>query len=250
MPACPPARRPFPLLPAALLAAVALAAPSCSGSLAQGEPDAGLRVLFVGNSFTYANDLPALVAALAEAGGQAPLGFASVTFGNFSLEDHWNQGDAREAIARGGWDYVVLQQGPSALPESRVLLIDYTRRFAEEIRRAGARPVLYMVWPSQQRSGDFDGVSTSYRQAAEAVDGLLVPAGDAWRAAWRRDPALTLYSPDGLHPTLAGSYLAALVFYRSLYDTSPVGLPARLKGMLDLPEAQAAVLQAAAAETD
>ncbi len=75
----------------------------------------------------------------------------SVTFGDFSLEDHWNRGDAQQAIAGGRWDIVVLQQGPSALPESRVLLVEYARKFAAEIRRAGGRPAMYMVWPPNRR---------------------------------------------------------------------------------------------------
>ena len=53
----------------------------------------------------------------------------SIAFPNYSLEDHWNRGDAAKAIARGGWQTVILQQGPSALPESQVLLREYTRKF-------------------------------------------------------------------------------------------------------------------------
>ena len=141
----------------------------------------------------------------------------SVAKPDYSLEDHWNERDARQAIARG-WDVVVLQQGPSALSESRVLLVDYTKRFDAEIRRTGARTALYMVWPSRTRRGDFPGVSQSYTAAAKAVGGLLLPAGDAWRAAWSIDPDLALYGPDGLHPTTMGTYLASLVIYRQIFN--------------------------------
>ncbi|HSG00735.1 MAG TPA: hypothetical protein VLA20_06370, partial [Vicinamibacterales bacterium] len=150
----------------------------------------------------------------------------AVTFNNFSLEDHWRQGDARDAIARGGWTTVVLQQGPSALAESLELLVEYTRRFDEQIRRVGATTALYMVWPARARRGDFPAVSASYAEAARRVGGLLLPAGDAWRAAWRLDPTLPLYGPDGFHPSPLGSYLAALVIYASLTGESPIGLPA------------------------
>src|SRR5262245_23603813 len=70
------------------------------------------RVLFIGNSLTYVNDLPAMVTALADSAGAGPLVVESVVFGGYSLEDHWNQGDALRAIERGGWSVVVLQQGP------------------------------------------------------------------------------------------------------------------------------------------
>jgi hypothetical protein len=193
---------------------------SRSALLQQASASNELRVLFIGNSLTYTNNLPELVAALAAAAGQKPLNFQALVGGGFALEDHWNSDKARKLITAGGWQYVVLQQGPSALPESRKLLLDYTRRFAQEIRRSGARPALYMVWPSRARAQDFGGVSESYQLAAQEVDGLLFPAGEAWQSAWRRDPKLELYSPDGLHPTLAGTYLAALVIYQQLYKPS------------------------------
>ena len=213
-----------------------------------------LRVLFIGNSLTYWNDLPAMVEALAEASGAARPVCETVVSGGYSLEDHWNERAAQKAIARGGWDIVVLQQGPSASTEGRQSLLEYARRFAQEIRRAGAKPALYIVWPSTSRKGDFDGVAESYRQAAAETKGILFPAGKAWRAAWRRNPKLELYSPDGLHPTVAGSYLAALIIYQQLYAKTPVGLPAslRLRGgvKLNIPIEQASLLQEAAAEAN
>jgi hypothetical protein len=149
---------------------------------------------------------------------------------------------------------VVLQQGPSASTEGRASLLEYARRFAEEIRRAGAKPALYMVWPATQRKGDFDGVAESYRQAAEETKGWLFPAGEAWRAAWRRNPKLALYSSDGLHPTVAGTYLAALIIYEQLYKQTPVGLPASFKlrggAKIEIPSEQARLLQEAAAEAN
>jgi hypothetical protein len=221
------------------------------GSLEAGQAPA--RVLFIGNSLTAANNLPAVVEALARASGDR-LECRAVTFDGYSLEDHWNRGDARRAIAQGGWTTVVLQQGPSALPESQRLLREYVKRFDGEIRGSGARTALYMVWPSMSRRSDFDGVVRSYTNAAKDVGGLLLPAGDAWRAAWRRDGKAALYSADGLHPTPAGTYVAALVIYQGLLGRSPVGLPSSLSSAggvtpaIELPATLASVLQEAAAE--
>jgi hypothetical protein len=173
---------------------------------------------------------------------------------DFSLEDHWKDGAAAREIARGDWDVVVLQQGPSALPESRVLLIEYARRFADVIRAAGARPALYMVWPQANRSFDFDRAVESYVLAADSIDGILLPVAEAWRAAWRSDPAAPLYAADGLHPTAAGSYLAALVMAEQLLGVAPVGMPARIDvrggGLVALTPDLALILQRAAAEAD
>jgi hypothetical protein len=193
------------------------------GAAAAPQPEPTLRVLFLGNSLTEANDLPGLVAAFGRARG-ASLEIGAFTPGGYSLEDHWaDQG--RQLLASGDWDAVVLQQGPSALPESQVLLRRFAIAWADEARRAGAVPALYTVWPEAYRSYALPTVIASYRDAARAAGARVLPAGAAWREAWRRKRSLPLYGPDGFHPSPMGSYLAALVVYAGLTDTTPVGLP-------------------------
>ena len=181
------------------------------------------RILFIGNSLTYSNELPAVVCAMARSAGRQ-VTCDSVAKPDYGLEEHWNEHEARQAIGRG-WDVVVLQQGPSALPESRRLLIEYTRRFDAEIKKAGARTALLMVWPSRARRGDFEGVQQSYAAAARDVNAILIPAGDAWRAAWAEDSSLPLYGEDGFHPSSMGTHLSALVTYEQLFGSSPPTLP-------------------------
>jgi hypothetical protein len=197
-----------------------VAALGCVVVVAAGTGPPPLRILLVGNSLTSANGLPAMLERLGSLNG-TPLVTNTVAAPNFSLEDHWQSGEARRLLRGGGWTVVVLQQGPSALPESRVSLREFTRRFGEEIHEAGARPALYMVWPAKGRLGDFDRVSESYRLAAADVHGILLAAGDAWREAWKRDPALPLYAADEFHPSSLGSYLAALVIYQGLSGRAP-----------------------------
>jgi hypothetical protein len=211
--------------------------------------DAGdkLRVLFIGNSLTYTNDLPAIVAALAKSSHQKELQYQTVAFPNYSLEDHWNQGDARRAIAGARWDVVVLQQGPSSLPESRWLLREYVRKFDAEIRRAGARPALYMVWPAADRERDFDRVIESHRLAAADVDGILLPVGVAWQAAFKSDSEIGLYGPDRFHPSKVGSFLAAWIVFAKLYAVS-TEMPAKLNAgstRIELQPPQVSTLRAA-----
>ena len=187
-------------------------------------PPAGtISVLFVGNSLTYSNDLPGMVERLLAGADLGPVAVTSYSFPNFGLQDHWVNPLTMSAVA-GGWDFVILQQGPSAT-QGRPSLLDYSVRFADEIRDAGGTPGLYMVWPASSRDFDFDGVSDSYATAAELVDGLLFPAGEAWRAAWRKDASLQLYSGDGFHPSVVGSYLAALVIYEQLSGHDLADLP-------------------------
>ena len=186
------------------------------------DPDA-LNILFIGNSLTYTNDLPGMVEALIAEAGAGPVDVRSVAYPNFGLEDHWLNGVASAAIAQGPWDYVVMQQGPSAT-EGRPSLLEYASRFAELIRAAGGEPALYMVWPSDARSFDWDGVLDSYATAAAALNGVFLPAGEAWRVAWETDPSFPFYGADRFHPNVNGTYLAALVIVERLAGLPPVGL--------------------------
>lgn len=213
----------------------------------------GPAVLFVGNSLTYTNDLPEIVAAISlGAGDDSPIRVSSISYPGYALEDHWNRGDALDAIDAGGWDFVVLQQGPSTLPASREHLVEWTERFAERIRAAGGRPVLYSVWPVDGSQAGFDATLASYSAAAEAVDGLLVPAGEAWRAAWRRDDSLSLTLSDGFHPSLLGSVIAATSIWHALTGRSPIGLPATIESQrlerITMSAELASIVQQAVAE--
>jgi hypothetical protein len=101
---------------------------------------------------------------------------------------------------------------------------------------------------------DFKGVSDSYRQAADEVDGLMFPVGEAWLNAWRLKTSIGLYSADGFHPSPLGTYLAGLVIYEQLYNRSPVGLPSKLRlssgATVEVPSDLAVILQRAAQEAN
>ena len=245
--------RPRSLVRAPFVAAVAMALAflSCRASPAGLPATGGLRVLFVGNSLTYENDLPRTIADLAKSVGETPLVYRTVANGGYSLEDHWNSGIAA-AIAKDDWELVVMQQGPSSLPENQEYLRVWTIRLDTATRAAGARSALYQVWPAYQYAASFTAVRDSYRNAALAVSGMFIPAGEAWVAAWARDPTLNLYGPDLFHPSPLGTYLTALVHFEMLYDRPATDLPdiAVVNGRtLVVAPATVALLQAAAHET-
>lgn len=187
------------------------------------DPSAELRVLFIGNSLTASNDLPGLTRAAAVAAGRT-ISYAVSVAPGVSLEDHWHAG-AANLIGALRADVVVLQQGPSSLPESQQHLRHWATQLAGPIRAAGGRPALLMVWPDASRLFAFDDVYASYRGAADAVDGIFIPAGDAWRAVWRRDTDAVLYSGDDFHPSRLGSLVAALTVYAGLFDADVRTLP-------------------------
>lgn len=239
------ARTAFASLRFVLLVLAAGIGSSCGSTAAEPAPDPTLRILFIGNSLTYANNLPALVQSLGRSDPSREVVVSSVAYGGYSLEDHWARGDAQRAIASARWDFVVLQQGPSALPESRVLLVDYVKRFAGEIRKIGGRPAIYMVWPEMSRESAWDAVTASYTAAAEAVDGLLLPAGEALRAVRAASPSIVLFEGDQFHPSLAGSHAAALVIYARAAEVSPIGLTTQAGGST-LPSTTVTALEAGA----
>ena len=181
------------------------------------------RVLFIGNSYTFTNDLPGMLQGLAAAAGDT-MHVVEVTFPDYALVDHWNDGIAQDEIAKGNWTFVVLQQGPSSVAINRDSLRMLTRWFTDEMAKVGARPALFSAWPRESRVQDFPAAIESYRLAAQDVSGVFVPIASAWLAAWERLPGLQLYS-DGLHPTIEGTYLSALVMYGALTGKSPIGLP-------------------------
>ncbi len=234
---------------------------SCAGSpsdIDQPPPRTGevLRVLFIGNSLTYVNTLPAMVEALADSAKLRPLAWKMVAYPDYNLEDHWARPEARAAIREGGWDVVVLQQGPSSTTANRAQLIASTKLINQEIRSVNARAGLYAVWPQYVNLFTLEASAESYRLAADSVGGVLFPVSLAWKAAWQREPNAPLYANDGLHSSVAGSYLAALVIFQQLYQRSPVGLPARItlrlggSPRLEVDARLAGILQHAAAEAN
>ena len=217
------------------------------------DPAATTRILFVGNSLTYVNDLPGMVKALADSAGIPTVQTAQVAKPDYALEDHWSDGQARTVIAKGGWHYVVMQQGPSAVLANRANLRQWAATFAELIRTKGGTPALYQIWPQLVNFSDFDASSESYRLAAQDVNGLFLQAGNAWRAAWARDDSFAFYSPDGLHATATGTYVAALTIFGGIFHRTVVGMPRGIStptGTFQISASQALLLQQAVDEVN
>lgn len=213
------------------IALVLLALASCGSSTTEPEPPAGAyRVLFVGNSLTYVNDLPRMVEAIGLAAGDVFV-TKTLAYPDWGLEDHWTTGAAPEEIASDSWDFVVMQQGPSSLEASRVDLNKWSALFGALAHEHHTCPALYMVWPSAAYKGSFGAVYDHYEEAADSADGLFLPAGQAWLNAWGRDADLALYGPDNFHPSPLGTYLAALTIYAGITGRTPVGNTATPSGV-------------------
>ncbi len=201
-----------------------------SGSHADAEESQ--QVLFIGNSYTYQNDLPGMLAALGKAGGHPFVVDKSVA-GGFTLEQHWRQEKALAKIQSRKWDYVVLQE------QSQLPFVDpdrmhkFARLLDAEIEKQGAQTVFFLTWARQNSPDKQEAINQGYQTIAKDLDAQVSPVGIAWQQALAADDELALYKSDKSHPTKAGTYLAACVFYATLTGESPVSLPGRIGGLSD-----------------
>ncbi|MFK7952756.1 MAG: hypothetical protein AB8B73_07890 [Ekhidna sp.] len=209
---------------------------SCSATK---ESDA-VRILFIGNSYTYYNSSPELVKALIqEKFPNRIVETQLVSGGGMALEDHWQEGVALKAITSSEWDYVVLQeQSKLGKPVSidgviyfgeTDLFFDYARRFHKEIHKTGAETVLFMTWSEQTKPEEQKILTYAYTSIAKELNAKLVPVGLVWDQV-RTNKQLNLYARDGSHPSPLGSYLIATTLFSALMDENPVGLSGSLSG--------------------
>jgi hypothetical protein len=192
-----------------------------------------ISVLFIGNSLTYYNELPKMVAALATADKQRPPHFERETPGGCTFEKHWKDGKALAKIQSRKWDYVVLQghsQGPLKM---RASMFEHAKKFDAEIKKQGAKTLLYMTWALQNKPEDQPAISKAYLNLSAELKCQVAPVGNAFATAQKADKNPALHIADKKHPTAAGTYLAACVIYATIYKRSPVGLPGSIGKMTD-----------------
>jgi hypothetical protein len=190
---------------------------------APGEP---LKVLFIGNSLTSSNDLPGTLAALAKAGGKPFIHDSSILPGR-PLKEHWEDKKQRslKMIQSQKWDIVVLQDyssQPVTAPED---MVTYGTLFSKEIAKQGAKTAWFMTWAGRNHPKDQPIFTKAYGDLATATGGILVPVGIAWESFTGDDRQALFPGSDQKHPSPAGTYLSACVFYGVFFHASPVGLP-------------------------
>jgi hypothetical protein len=190
-----------------------------------------MNVLFIGNSYTFCNRMPWMLSTLAAA-AEPPHNIAvdMVAEGGRSLAWHVENAATLEAIRKGGWDTVVLQDHSLGPIWHRGRTLGATRTLDAEVRKAGARTVLYMTWAREHLPEMHGKLTRAYREFANELGAVVAPVGLAWHRALVAGPELPLFTDDGSHPTPTGSYLIACVFYATLTGASPVGLPAGVSG--------------------
>jgi hypothetical protein len=190
------------------------------------------KVLFIGNSYTYGNNLPSILSSLAESLGDYIYHDAQ-TMGGATFEVHANNATTYDKINSALWDFVVLQaqsQEPS-FPDNQVNTntLPYAVQLADSIfaNNFCSEALFFMTWgrengdPQWQPISTYDGMQARLRNAylrfADSVQGAVSPVGMAWKHVRENHPGIQLYVSDGSHPTVEGSYLAACTFYASIF---------------------------------
>ncbi|MFS8064527.1 MAG: hypothetical protein ACMG5Z_08040 [Luteimonas sp.] len=173
-----------------------------------------MRILFVGNSYLYTNDMPARVRQLAKR-HSVTLDTQLRTAPNYALSDHLRE-PSFDAVLAQPWDWVILQQGPSSLPESKDDLIASAVAIAARLRDRPTRIALLAAWPAAANAATSPAAEANYRDAAAAIGACVLPVAAAWRLAGEVSELPVLYQIDRLHPNRAGTRLSAMVVVHGL----------------------------------
>lgn len=201
-----------------------------------------INVLFLGNSYTFYNNLPQLIKDIANANGDTLL-FDSNCPGGYTFANHFSDATTISKIKAQAWNFVVLQaqsQEPSFSPaQVAAQTLPYAIKLDSLVKRANicAQSVFFETWgrkngdasncaaypPICTYTGMQDRLRASYKFFADTTKSIMSPVGEAWRKSIANKPNLQLYNADESHPALEGSYLAACVFYEVLFRKSIVG---------------------------
>ena len=200
------------------------------------------EVLFIGNSYTYYNNLPDLVNEIALSFGDT-LMHESSTPGGSNFNAHSTNAQTLNKINQQQWDYVVLQAQSQELSFSPFQVANDSYPYAEILvdsifaNSSCTEPLFFMTWgrkygdqsncqfypPVCTYLGMQERLRESYLDMTFTHNASCSPVGMAWKKSIEIDSTLNLYSSDNSHPSIYGSYLAACTFYSSIFKKSAVG---------------------------
>ncbi len=207
-----------------------------------------VRILFIGNSLTSANNLPAMIAAIADSQG-VELIYDTHTPGGAKLRNHASNKIVLRKLRKQSWDFVVLQeQSQSPGFGDRQLSRDvfpHATRLVEESKKANPDTSVIFYMTMAHRNGDpqnqnvspdlltYEGtqrrINRTYLKMARDNRALVAPVGEAWGEVREEQPEIALYA-DNTHPNPTGTYLAACVFFATLFQSpcSGAAVPRRV----------------------
>lgn len=214
-------------------------------------------ILFVGNSFTHctpdaaagktaANDLPGWLNSMAQS-THLPLDAKALAVDDETLQGHWANGALAALLQPGRWDGVVLQEHSQRPLLHKNLMFEYAQKLDALIKASGARTFLFSTWAWRDFPETQGPIDAAYADLGRKLGAPVVPVGQAWRAA--RENKIGLYLEDGVHPSPAGAYLSACVFFSFLLGINPVDYSEALYKPEGVPAAPLGFLERTAWET-
>lgn len=226
-----------------LLASCSLAAASAAGASVASGPGKVQRLLYVGNSFYYYNNslhghVNRMIAAALSKEERASYQSYSVTISGGHLKWHDVGAYLDAGIGSSSFDEnnelvaaneppkfdAVLMMDCSRCPfdeATRPIFREQVKVKGEEVRKRGARPLLFMTWAYSDKPEMIDVLAREYLEAGKENGMTVVPAGLAFQRALAGRPELVLHVPDRRHPSLAGTYLAASTVLAAVYGIDP-----------------------------
>ncbi|MCK4880305.1 MAG: hypothetical protein KAS82_06590 [Bacteroidales bacterium] len=186
-----------------------------------------LKVLFIGNSYTYGYNLAHIVSIMSE-GTSTKLITRKSVIGGAHLWEHWNgqRGlETKKIIAEGDFDAVILQDYSMSAIQTPDSTLKYVKLFTEYNKSFGALTYLFNTWTREKVPQYQAEIDALYEQAASENGVVRVPVGSAWQLALELRPSVDLFTSDGSHPNELGTLLSASVFVRSLTGELPEIIP-------------------------
>jgi len=196
------------------------------------------KVLFIGNSYTYRNEMPDLFEHISISKGKNVF-VQSCTKGKATLMIQSKRNAVYDAINDHKWDYVIIQGASRDLIQDEEFMEEKTIPALEKILKAikknarRTKTLFYMTWGYRNGYKPNDKTDTYEKMTLKVRDGYLdlmekyrfgvVPVGMAWKDSRRKRGDVILYVKDGAHPSLKGSYLAACCFYSAIFNESAIG---------------------------
>ena len=202
-----------------------------------------MKVLFLGNSHTYMNDMPYLFRMTAEASSDEPCDVTMLAYSGRDLEWHRKEYfSLRFALLYGNYDYCVIQQAAHPFPPEETTMKNGSALISL-CRTCGVQPVLYMTWAEKAYPENQQKMIDTYTRLAREENVLLAAAGIVWRDVKDRHPEIELFFKDGEHASPYGDFLIASVIYRTLRPAAEVKAPEKLIDFAvrfheDFPEAE------------
>ncbi|MBI9041830.1 hypothetical protein [Lutibacter sp.] len=185
-----------------------------------------INILFVGNSYTYFENMPHMVSLISD-NSKTKLVTKKSVVGGAKLSEHWlgQKGlKTQELIKKGKFDIVVLQEHSMGSIKEADSLVKYSKLFCNLIKENGAKPYLYMTWAREKVPQYQEEINKVYSYVADENDAMIVPVGKTWELAMELRPNIKLFDDDGSHPNQLGAFLTACTFVGTILGNVPDNL--------------------------